>query len=640
MVNAATSEQKPGIEKQRGHFSTPEALSGGSPPADISLPNVSTVAPRSPDSLSERLRDSFSQSSLDRGARHGSACRLSSPKAKSLGDMLAPSDQLAATQKLHLDPGSAVPTKHYDETWITFSLTIPEPGGRAQSTGAPNWGRWSQQLSGDYTMMETSSMLPFDSRTNTAAPLQRPIMSPYMVPGSYSSSPMTTLTAPHYQAPHPYQFGGYHGPPTPPHHSSPFKVEYQERRLMGPESDNGRVHCYTRDTKYTYAEQAPSPARSDSQASTARSVSTNPALTAKTITSNATINPEDQVNFGTEVDELMKAIQRKHEKALEAAQHQHQHQHQQPLTPGMSPVSETSMDCQGTPVPADMKACRKRYVCNGPNCNKSFTQKTHLDIHRRTHTGDKPYICKFHGCKLTFSQLGNLKTHMRRHTGERPYSCDKCGRKFAQRGNVRAHEQTHQGLKPFVCRLDDCNKTFSQLGNMKTHQNNFHKNTLKNLTTRFAQVLSSGEEVPEADRELFEYFATHYKNSNKGIKGRGKARTVAERKIKASQSPPANPSTVTPQYSLPQTLPQIPPAQQIPNHHQAHGLSHPGSLAAYSMSRNHPNVMNNMPRESHAGGYDMYDMQGGHHHIQHSHNNGMLYEEDHAREMGFSDRMY
>jgi hypothetical protein len=58
------------------------------------------------------------------------------------------------------------------------------------------------------------------------------------------------------------------------------------------------------------------------------------------------------------------------------------------------------------------------------------------------------------------------------------------------------------------------------------------------------------------------------------------------------------------------------------------------------MSRGHPNVINNMPRESHAGGYEMYDMQGGHHHVQPSNNNGMLYEEEHAREMGFNERMY
>ncbi|KAI1072508.1 hypothetical protein LB507_003242 [Fusarium sp. FIESC RH6] len=473
-------------------------------------------------------------------------------------------------------------------------------------------------------MMESSAMLPFDSRTNNTAPVQRPAMSPYMVQGSYSTGPVSSLTAPHYQVHNPYQFSPYQGPPTPPHHSTPFKVEYDDRRPVGHMNDHGRVPSYPR-YPYVEVEQAPSPARSDSQVSTARSTGTNPTLASKTIISNETLNGGQEINFETEVDELMKAIQRKAE--------MHSDVGQQPLTPGMSPVSDASLESHGTPTPLDSKASRKRYRCNGPNCQKSFTQKTHLDIHRRTHSGEKPYSCDFPGCELTFSQLGNLKTHRRRHTGERPFSCDKCDRQFAQRGNLRAHLQTHQGLKPYICILDDCNKTFSQLGNMKTHQNNFHKKTLKNLTMRFAQILNSGEAVPEVDRELFEYFAMHYKNSNKGIKGRGKARTVAERKPKPSQSPAANSITSVPQYPLP----QIASSQQTPSPHQTHGLPVSGSLAAYSMSRVQPNGISHMPRES---GYEVYDMQGGQHHIQPPHNHGMLYATSHVREMGYNERMY
>jgi hypothetical protein len=113
-------------------------------------------------------------------------------------------------------------------------------------------------------------------------------------------------------------------------------------------------------------------------------------MCSKTITSNETLNPGDRINFETEVDELMKAIQRKADLQVDTVQ--------QPLTPGMSPVSEASFESQGTPGPMDNKTARKRYRCDGPNCQKSFTQKTHLDIHRRTHTGIKPYVSEdFHG---------------------------------------------------------------------------------------------------------------------------------------------------------------------------------------------------------------------------------------------------
>lgn len=147
---------------------------------------------------------------------------------------------------------------------------------------------------------------------------------------------------------------------------------------------------------------------------------------------------------------------------------------------------------------------------------------------------------------------------------------------------------------------------------------------------KFANIIASGEEVSEADRELFEYFAAHYKNSNKGIKGRGKARTVADRKAKASQSPPANTMTAVPQYPLP----QIAPTPVTP-----HELPVSGSLASYSVTRGQPGPINHMSRQTHTGGYEVYDIQG-HHHIQPPNNNGMLYETGSTREMGYHGRMY
>jgi hypothetical protein len=58
------------------------------------------------------------------------------------------------------------------------------------------------------------------------------------------------------------------------------------------------------------------------------------------------------------------------------------------------------------------------------------------------------------------------------------------------------------------------------------------------------------------------------------------------------------------------------------------------------MSRAQPNAISHMSRESHAGGYEVYDMQGGHHHIQPPHNTGMMYETSHVREMNYNERMY
>ncbi|KAI1941233.1 DNA-binding transcription factor [Ophidiomyces ophidiicola] len=299
------------------------------------------------------------------------------------------------------------------------------------------------------------------------------------------------------------------------------------------------------------------------------------------------------IEFSTEVDTLMKTIQSKpklaqpqlpplHQfttgvpgwpypgpgAAVSAApppppppplvQQQQQQQQQQQSSSSLSSASMFAPPQPDRPPPSKQKS-RRKYECTLPNCRKSFYQKTHLDIHMRAHTGDKPFICKEAGCGQRFSQLGNLKTHERRHTGEKPYSCDICNKKFAQRGNVRAHKITHEKAKPFICRLDDCGKQFTQLGNLKSHQNKFHAQTLRELTIRFS-TLSETERLAQHDVELWEYFATLYKNSNKGIKGRGKDRRVSSTAKQLRHPPPPPPP---------------PPAPSSSSHPHPHPLQHP-----------------------------------------------------------------
>ncbi|CAO1638779.1 unnamed protein product [Sympodiomycopsis kandeliae] len=56
---------------------------------------------------------------------------------------------------------------------------------------------------------------------------------------------------------------------------------------------------------------------------------------------------------------------------------------------------------------------KKRYPCNHPGCDKTFSTSGHAARHNRIHTGQKPYRCTFPGCKASFSRQDNALAHFR-----------------------------------------------------------------------------------------------------------------------------------------------------------------------------------------------------------------------------------
>ncbi|GAP89092.2 putative C2H2 transcription factor [Rosellinia necatrix] len=313
--------------------------------------------------------------------------------------------------------------------------------------------------------------------------------------------------------------------------------------------------------------------------------------TKQEITANAVDGRAPDTMFATGIDRLMKIIQQK-----------------QDGPDGDTPATQPKPRARENNNSGGASASRKRsktnastvestdkpHACHRTKCHKRFSQITHLHIHDRAHTGERPHKCTFAGCDKRFTQKGNLRTHERRHLGERPFKCHipGCTRAFPQKGNLAAHLETHYKRHTFRCILKSCGKTFSSRGNLKTHQNNYHKEELRDLELKFSNMRSITE-MTEADRELWDYFLTVHKNSNKGIKGRGK-------ECRVELLPHS--SNVSNQYPL-----QSPVELQHTQFPVQHGLPNSMSFGHhFSMPRN--NLGQDFLVSRGGPGYDVYEM--------------------------------
>ncbi|XP_014672266.1 PREDICTED: transcription factor IIIA-like, partial [Priapulus caudatus] len=164
--------------------------------------------------------------------------------------------------------------------------------------------------------------------------------------------------------------------------------------------------------------------------------------------------------------------------------------------------------CTGGPrVPACLflgLSCQLYYLLLS-NCTAHFKRADRLEIHTRTHTGERPFVCDHAGCDRTYARRQHLERHkashdekhcrqsypcqepgcasvyatpqaMQKHMKSKHlhalYKCehDKCGKQFKKHHSLKKHEYEHTGVLPFACAHEGCEKRFLLPSKLKQHE--------------------------------------------------------------------------------------------------------------------------------------------------------------------------
>jgi KRAB domain-containing zinc finger protein len=133
-----------------------------------------------------------------------------------------------------------------------------------------------------------------------------------------------------------------------------------------------------------------------------------------------------------------------------------------------------------TSTKAEMKHHRvthtfvKEHACDVGGCGKKFTQKWNMLAHKSTVHKKVPGKYRCEQCGRAHATPDKLNMHRRTHTGERPFACTECAAKFTQKSILQNHYlAVHMLDRPFACA--HCGKTFASNTLCRGHVRSAHK---------------------------------------------------------------------------------------------------------------------------------------------------------------------
>lgn len=128
----------------------------------------------------------------------------------------------------------------------------------------------------------------------------------------------------------------------------------------------------------------------------------------------------------------------------------------------------------------------RSHVCPEPCCGAAYTKSSHLTVHLRRHTGERPYACDWGNCDSRFARSDELARHRRSHTGELTHICPFCTKGFTRSDHFSKHLSVHRGELPNNIDVKNVVKTSRMSSTPSTQRMKTRSNSL--LTTTITAV--------------------------------------------------------------------------------------------------------------------------------------------------------